>query len=78
MKNFNRSPWLKALRTGATRTLTWIARIYSHTYINTVTTTCEAPAQLLQILESIFFLILYRGRGSKLEYPEKRPRQPAH
>ena len=44
MKNFNRrdsfpwSPWLKAPRTGATRTLTWIARILSRTYINTVTT----------------------------------------
>ena len=36
------------------RTLTWIARIHSHTYtlINTVTTTlCEAPAQILQTLE---------------------------
>ena len=31
----------------------WIARIRSHTYINTATTTwCEAPAQLLQNLES--------------------------
>ena len=38
MKNFNRSPWLKAPRTGATRTLMWIARIHSHTYINAVTT----------------------------------------
>ena len=52
MKNFNRqfpwSPWLKAPRTGATRTLTWIAHIQSHTYINTVTTTlCEALCQLL-------------------------------
>ena len=25
------SPWLKEPRTGATRTLTWIARIHSHT-----------------------------------------------
>ena len=52
MKNFNQCnglPWLKAPRTGATRTLTWIIRIHSCTYINTVTTTlCEAPAQLLQ------------------------------
>ena len=38
----------KSPRTGATRTLTWIARIHSRTYINTVTTAwCEAPAQLL-------------------------------
>ena len=42
-----RSPWLKAPRTGATRTFTWIARIHSHTNVNTVTTMwCEAPAQL--------------------------------
>ena len=40
----------------ATRTLTWIARSHSHIYINTVTTTlCEAPAQLLQTLESNFY-----------------------
>ena len=58
MARFQWSPWLKAPRTGATRTLTWIARIHSHTYINTVTTTwCEAPAQLLQKLESIFVLM---------------------
>ena len=61
MKNFNRpwSPWLKAPRTGAARTLTPTQCIYSHTYINTVTllttTWCEAPAQLLQNLESIFY-----------------------
>ena len=48
------SPW----RTGATRTLTWIARIHSRTYINTVTTMWyEAQAQLLQNLESIFFIL---------------------
>ena len=42
------SPWLKAPQTGATRTLTWIARIHSHTYVNTVTTAwCEAPAKIL-------------------------------
>ena len=36
-------------------TLMWIACIHSHTYINNVTTTlCEAPAQLLQNLESNF------------------------
>ena len=47
---------LKALPTGATRTLTWITHVHSHTYINIVTTTlCEAPAQLLQNLESNFF-----------------------
>ena len=47
------SLWLKAPRTGATRTLTWIARIHSHSYINAVATTlCKAPAQLLHNLES--------------------------
>ena len=61
MKNYTRlsshgEPWLKAPRTGATCTL---ARVYSHTYINTVTTTtlCEAPAQLAQNLESIFLIL---------------------
>ena len=60
MKNFNRqfqwSPWLKAPRTGATHTLMWIARIHSHTYINTVVATslCKVPAQLLQNLETNF------------------------
>ena len=36
-------------QTGAARTLTWIARIHSHAYMNTelTTTWCEAPAQLL-------------------------------
>ena len=34
-------------QTDTTRTLKWIARIYSHNYINTLTTTlCEAPSQL--------------------------------
>ena len=32
--------------TGATRTLTWIAHIHSHTFI-AITTWCEAPALLL-------------------------------
>ena len=51
---FNR---LKAPQTGATRTLTWITRINSHTYINTVTSTlCKAPAQLLHNLESHFYI----------------------
>ena len=52
MKNCNRrssqwSPWLKALGTGATRTLTWIAHIHSRTiYINAVTTIlCEREKQ---------------------------------
>ena len=44
------SPWLKAPRIDATRTLTWIGRIHSRTYINTVTTMrCEAPAQLFGV-----------------------------
>ena len=38
---------VKAQQTSATRTLTWIACIHSHTYINTVTTMCEAPTRLL-------------------------------
>ena len=49
----------------ATRTLMWIARIHSHTYINTVTTTlCEVPAHLLQNLESNVFLKLPEGGGA--------------
>ena len=41
-----------------THTLTWIALIHSHTYINTVTTTtlCEARAQLLQKFEIEFII----------------------
>ena len=74
IKNFDRSSWLKAPRTAATRTLTWITRIYSHTYINTVTTTLsEAPAQLLQNLESNFYFEGTRGRGNKPDYLEKTP-----
>ena len=57
-----------------THTVTWIARIHSHTYINIATTTlCEAPAQLLQNLESNFFFEGTWGRGGKPEYPEKTP-----
>ena len=53
----------------------WIARIHSHTNINTVTTTllCEAPAQLLQNLRSNYYFEGTWGRGSKPEYPEKTP-----
>ena len=59
MKNGNRRSshghrGSKRRELAVTRTLTWIARILSHTYINTVITTlCEAPAQLLHNLESI-------------------------
>ena len=46
LAQFTWSQWLKAPQTGATHTITWIARIHSHTYINTVTTTwCEAMAE---------------------------------
>ena len=37
---------LKAPQTGTTRTLTWIARIHSHTYIHTVTTTWHSLTHL--------------------------------
>ena len=72
---FTWSPWLKAPQTDATRTLKWIAHIYSHTYIiNTVTTTlCEAPAQLLHNLQSNLYFEGTWGRGRKPEYPEKPP-----
>ena len=54
----------KTPRTGATRTLTRLARIHSHTYINTVTTAwCEAPVQLLQNMESNFMLKVSEGGG---------------
>ena len=53
---------------------------FTHTltelYINTVTfttTLCEAPAQLLQNLESNFYFEGTWGRRSKPEYPEKTP-----
>ena len=59
MKNFKFpwSPWPKVPWTGAIHTLAWIARIHSHTHINTVKTMilCKAPAQVLQNLESNFY-----------------------
>ena len=69
MKDFNKSQghhMAQWAETGATRTLTWIARIHSHDYINTVTTTwCEAPAQLLHNLESHFYyIIILEGGGA--------------
>ena len=49
MKNFNRC--------SSQRTLTWVARIHSHAYIYTVTTTlCKVSAQLLQNLISNCYL----------------------
>ena len=46
------------------RTLTWIARIHSHTFINTVTTTlCEAPAHILQHFKLNFILKVPDGGG---------------
>ena len=46
----------------------------SHAFTHTFTTTlCEAPAQLLQNLESNFYFEGTWGRGSKPEYPEKNP-----
>ena len=66
-KNFDRrishchNQWLKAPRTGATRTLSWIARIHSHTCINTVTTTsCKAPAQRITEFGIYFFIVKYQ------------------
>ena len=79
MKNFNRhsSHGDHGSKHGelAQHALTWIARIHSHTYINTVSTTlCEAPAQLLHNLELLkFYFEGTSGRGTKLEYPEKPP-----
>ena len=52
--------WLKVPRTGATRTLTRIARIHWHTYINTVTTTlCEAPAQQFITFQCMLSLFVF-------------------
>ena len=53
----------------------FIARIQSHTYINTATTTlCEAPAQLLQKLESNFCLkAAYLREGEQTEVPGENP-----
>ena len=66
-----------APRTGATRTLPWIARIHSHTYyINTVTTAFVRNASSAIAEFGIFFLIFLKvpeGRGSKPECPEKTP-----
>ena len=60
------SPWLTAPRTG---TLTWIARIHSHTYINTATTTwCEAPAQLLFFSACWVFLCFRNPPNSDVDY----------
>ena len=82
MKNFSRRSSHghhssnKALWTGATRTLTWIARIHSqsHTHINTVTMMCEVPAQLIHNLESTFY---FWREGEKTRVPGENPWQPA-
>ena len=63
MKNLF-SPWLTVLRTGATLTLTWIARIHSHTYIMW----CEAPAQLFLLSDSWVFLCFCNPPNSDMEY----------
>ena len=75
MKNFNRrsqfpwSPRLKPLQSGVTRTLTWIARIQSHTYINIATTTlCEAPAQLLLFSACWVFSAFCNLPNSDMDY----------
>ena len=74
MKNFNGHGHHGSKRSKLVQhALTWIARIHSHTYINTVTTTwCEAPAQLLQKFGIDFYFEGTWGRGSKPEYPEKK------
>ena len=60
-----------------TRTLTWIARIHSHTCINTVTTMlCEASGQLLRNLASNFTLKVPEGGGAN-QSTRKNSRQPA-
>ena len=69
--NKNNNTNIKAPRTGAAHTLTWITRLHFHTCINTVITTwCEAPAQLLHNLESNFFFEDTWGRGSKQKTPD--------
>ena len=78
MKNFNRRiPMVTVAQSIATRTLTWIARIHTHTYINTITTTlCEAPAQQLQNRNQMFILKVPEGRGANWR-TRRKPRQPA-
>ena len=61
----------------AQHTLTWIAHIDSHTFINTATTTlCEVPAQLLRNLESLFFIWRYLREGEQTGVPGENHRQP--
>ena len=53
----------------ATRTFTWIARIHSHTYINTVTTTywlCAKPRQLSYYIIWNRFFIFEGTRGTNV------------
>ena len=79
MKNFNRRSFhgghgsKRRELAELTRTLTWVARIHSHTYINIIRNTwCEAPAQLLQNFENRSFILkvpegIVEGRGLSLE-----------
>ena len=72
MSNFNRpwspwSPWLKAPQTGAKRTLKWIARIHSCTYIiNVVTTTlCGSASSAITEFGIQYFLGTYPTEGER-------------
>ena len=76
MKNFNsRNSMITMAQSAAnwrnTHTQVVCTHFYSYTYINTVTTTlCEAPAQLLQKLESNIY---FEGIcGITLQYFDKR------
>ena len=61
----------------AQHALTWIARMHSHTYINTVTITwCEVPAQLLQNLELNLYLKVPEGLGEREQTGVPREKKP--
>ena len=49
-------------------TLTWIAHIQSHTYINTRITCCEAPAQLLFFRACWVFSCFRNAPNSDMDY----------
>ena len=79
MKNFNRRSNANGHHSSkrcklAQHTLMWITRIHSHIYINTGTKTCEAPAQLLQNLESKFLFSRYSREGEQTGVPRATDR----
>ena len=60
MKNCPWSPWLKAPRTGATRTLTWIACIHSHTDVNNDVVPSASSASTECGIELLFVFLFWR------------------